>query len=502
MIGRKPKQFLSTAQNLWFSDSDMIADARTIRKLGLGPRPEDPLGLELESWIDQQLDLPPVRRGIPRAMRRSPEIELWPDSLVFTLEERVERAVEMRRLLERLDRLKLPENERGDRRRELWDKYELHRADSHRFAHTNVYAKDHVNVRLAVFWLNHFTVGDIAGPVRQLIMDYFDEAIVANLGSSFSDLLFSTISHPAMLTYLDNIHSVGDNSRNGRYCRQSGKCHAGLNDNLARELLELHTVSPARGYTEDDIRDTAKVLAGWGFIFNKPRPKGAAGLRPPFDTGNAEPGQKTVLGKSFGSGSGALRQLTDFLAADPSTVRHLSEKLALHFVGDDYSESNVTAVSNAWKQSNGTLRDIHRAVLLEAAKSKGTKFLTPSLWLHQLLRMSDAHLFRGFEEIDDEPEGVRNEAWMVYAELGDDFWSRRQPDGFSDRKADWVSNEHLDRRYRFADLVFSRCNPRLNADEMIEKYGFSESTRNLVEQVTSSRDKFILFACSPEFMEV
>ena len=480
----------------------MIADARTIRKLGLGPRPEDPLGLELESWIDQQLDLPPVRRGIPRAKSRSPEIENWPDSLVYTLEERVQRSVELRRQLDRLGRLKLPDRERGDREREIWGKYEVHPVDYHRFAHTHVYADDHVNVRFATFWLNHFTVGFSATPMRQLIMNYFDEAIVGNLGNSFSDLLFSTISHPAMLTYLDNIHSVGDNSQDGRYCRRSGKCHAGLNDNLARELLELHTVSPARGYTEDDIRDTARILAGWGYQFEKPRPKGVSTLRQPFVSSRAEPGRKTVLGKSFGPGPGALRQLTDFLAADPSAVRHLSEKLALHFVGDDYSEANVAAVSNAWKNSNGSLRDIHRAVLIEAANSESRKFLTPSLWLYQLLRMSGAHLFHGFEEIWDEPEDVRREPWMIYGELGDDFWSRRQPDGFSDRKADWVSNEHLDRRYRFSDLIFSRCNPQFNAEQMIEKYRFSSSTADLVEQVSSPRDKFILFTCSPEFMEV
>ena len=480
----------------------MIADPRTIRKLGLGPRPDDRLGHDLEPWIDQQLDLPPVRLGTPRAKDPSPEIGNWPNNLSYTLEERVRRSVEYRRLSDELDELKLAKNERDTRQNELDEEFTVFDVDQHKFAHANVYSRDHVNIRLATFWLNHFTVGDSGNPIRQLIQNYFEEAIFANLGNSFADMLYSAISHPAMLTYLDNIYSVGENSQKAKRCRARGDCHAGLNDNLGRELLELHTVSPARGYTETDIRDAARVLAGWGYIFDKPIQDDTATLRQPYSAYHAEPGIKIVLGGSFGAGPEALRQLTDFLAEDPSTVRHLAGKLALHFIGDDHSEENVAAIGNAWTASNGSLKAIHRAALLEAARSPGRKFLPPAHWLHQLLRMSGAHLFAGFEEIGDEPDTLRREPWMIYRELGHDFWSRRQPDGFSDRKADWVSNEHLDRRYRYADVIFRFCKPVLTADEMIEKYDFSQSTRELVQQVDSPRSKFILFACSPEFMEV
>ena len=479
----------------------MIADARTVRKLGLGPRPDDDLGQDLSSWIDQQLDSPPVRLGIPRAKDPSPEIGNWPDSLSYTLEERVKRLVDWRRMADELDSSKLPDNERNTRRSELKDKFGVYFIDQHKFAHANVYSNDHVNLRFATFWLNHFTVGDM-GPVNQLIQNYFEEAIFSNLGNSFSDMLYSAISHPAMLTYLDNIYSVGENSQKAKNCGTRDDCHIGLNDNLARELLELHTVSPARGYTEADIKDAAKILAGWGYIFDKPIRDDIASLRLPYSSYHAEPGDKTVLGGNFGAGPDTFRELTDFLAKDPSTVRHLAEKLALHFIGDDYSEGNVIAIADAWTASSGSLKDIHRAVLLEAANSSGRKFLPPAHWLHQLLRMSGAHLFAGYEEIGDEPDTLRREPWMIYPELGHDFWSRRQPDGFSDRKADWVSNEHLDRRYRYADVIFRHCNPSLTADEMIDKYDFTESTRKLVQQVKSPHTRFILFACSPEFMEV
>ena len=129
----------------------MIADARILRKLGLGPRPEDDLGRSLDSWIDLQLDAPPVRLGVARARDPSPKIENWPESLSFSLEERIARLVEMRRQSDELNEMKLPEFERARRENELELKYLVVDADQHKFAHANVYSADHVNIRLAEF---------------------------------------------------------------------------------------------------------------------------------------------------------------------------------------------------------------------------------------------------------------------------------------------------------------------------------------------------------------
>ena len=331
----------------------MRIDTKITRKLGLGPHPSDGIVEDLEAWIEEQLNSDPIRLSIARVLDSSPSVVEWPKRLNLTLEDRVERLVSFRRQSDELDNLKLPANERDTRFDKLKSKYWAGYIDQHKFAHAQVYSKDHVNLRLATFWLNHFTVAESNLVVAELIQNYFEEAIFANLDNSFSDMLFDAISHPAMLTYLDNIYSIGENSITAKDCRARPDCFKGLNDNLGRELLELHTVSPARRYTEADIKSAAEILAGWGYIFDKPPPRNA-GLRQLYIEKHAEPGRKTVLGKTFGPGKAALRKLTDYLAEDPATIRHLAGKLALHFIGDEYARENTDAIEAAWTRSKGS----------------------------------------------------------------------------------------------------------------------------------------------------
>ncbi len=134
--------------------------------------------------------------------------------------------------------------------------------DELKFSHRNVYGKDQVRLRFTAFWANHFTTGNTHDN-RNHIGHAIDEAILANLNGDFSHMLYKMTSHPSMLIYLDNIFSAGPNSKEVEWAKRNGE-QAGLNDNLGRELLELHTVSPSAKYSEDDIRNAAKVLAGWG----------------------------------------------------------------------------------------------------------------------------------------------------------------------------------------------------------------------------------------------
>ena len=216
-----------------------------------------------------------------------------------------------------------------------------------------------------------------------------------------------------------------------------------------------------------------------------------------------EPGQKTVLGKTYGHGRAALRQLTDDLVADASTVDFLSDKLATHFVGEGRSMASVMRIRKSWIESEGDLRQIHRSAMLEAADSSQRKFLPPLLWIFQLARMSGAKLFAGASE-PEEQHGMFgfHGARKIFSELANDYWAPRQPNGFSDLKADWISNEHFDRRVRYAEFIAGRCRPELHADEIVRKYGFSDGTASLVSQGRYRIERFILLACSPEFMEV
>ena len=477
-----------------------LADARILRKVGLGPRPEDPLDLDLETWLDEQLDAQPDWRALNSLGDMSAQIVPWPDELSYSREERIRRLQGLRRNWDELNGMKLPDHERSSRMHEVNMTYQNHYQDALKFANGNVYGRDHVNRRLANFWFNHFTVADNMHLTVNMMMNHYEEAIFGTLTDSFGDMLYASTTHLAMLSYLDNIDNRGENSRHAQQC----DCFAGINDNLGRELLELHSVSPARGYTEDDVRGAARILAGWGWIYDSSEfPNGVGSIYEPYVPDYAEPGQKTVLGKTYRHGKAALRQLTDDLAADPSTVDFLSDKLAVHFVGEGRSRANVMRIKKSWTGSKGDLRQIHRSALLEAAGSNLRKFLPPNLWIFQLARMSGAKLFVGASEPEEQHGKFHfHGARTIFSELANDYWAPRQPNGFSDLKADWVSNEHFDRRVRYAEFIAEQCSPVLQANEMVKKYGFSDSTASLVSQGKSRVEQFILLACSPEFMEV
>ncbi len=198
-----------------------------------------------------------------------------------------------------------------------------------------------------------------------------------------------------------------------------------------------------------------------------------------------------------------MRKLTDQLATDPFTAAFISRKLIHHLAGEPVSEEDVERVQDVWKATDGWLPDIHREVLRIAAESPGQRFHWPSIWMIQVLRLSDATLVKGFREIDTENlDEAERRPRSVLEELGNHFWSKRQPNGFSDRKADWVSTEHLDRRIRLANLVFLKGRPARSVDQIILDQGLGASTRDLVSRGRNEQERFVLLMCSPEIMEV
>ena len=181
--------------------------------------------------------------------------------------------------------------------------------------------------RLVMFWSNHFCVSANKGAVRGIAGAYEREAIRPHVLGRFSDLLIAAEQHPAMLIYLDNAQSIGPNSRAGR---NRGR---GLNENLAREILELHTLGVGGGYTQDDVGNLARILTGWsvGTLANAASEPGKFFFAP----ARHEPGDRTVMGRSYpdrgqATGEDVLRDL----AKHPATARHIALKLAQHFVSD------------------------------------------------------------------------------------------------------------------------------------------------------------------------
>lgn len=471
------------------------------RKVGFGFRPGDPVPLSADEWLEEQLGLragwPCLRSDAAGAKGLGP----WPDAPDLSLAGRVQRLRTLRTHADAIDARALPDAERAILRERNRAENTVTDLDQLLFLQAAVYGQDQIRLRLAQFWLNHFTVGQ-KETTGELIGDYWKSAIYDRLDGRFGDLLHAATTHPAMVTYLDNIYNIGTRSPKAAQCT-GADCVVGINDNLGRELLELHSLSPARGYTEADIHEAARVLAGWGNIFDRPFHTEPDDYSQPWEAFHAEAGDKVVLGWPIPSGRGGLRVLTDHLAGDAATIRHLSRKLAVHFIGSGATDADLRAIEAVWHGTKGALPAIHRTVLRLAMASDARRFHWPLTWAVQVLRLSGGHLLESVEDLNQPEKGsVQREAAKLMQELGNSFWSERQPNGFSDTKADWVSTEHMDRRVRFAGLVHDHAEGRLPVDAILAANGFSRTTAALLDRGRDERQRFLLLMCSPEMMEV
>ncbi|WP_026147637.1 DUF1800 domain-containing protein [Limimaricola hongkongensis] len=206
--------------------------------------------------------------------------------------------------------------------------------------------------RLSWFWADHFTVRSRQPATRHLVTPYVEEAIRPHVSGRFETMLIAVTTHPMMLGYLDQSGSVGPGSK----AAQPGD---GLNENLARELLELHTVGVGGPYAQADVRELAELLTGLG--------AGPRGMR--YRRDRAEPGAETVLGTRFDAAPrlGTIHDALRMLARHPATAAHLARKIAVHFVADDPDPALVAALEAAWRDSDGDLGVVTGALLAHPA---------------------------------------------------------------------------------------------------------------------------------------
>ncbi|MEZ2127270.1 MULTISPECIES: DUF1800 family protein [unclassified Sinorhizobium] len=256
--------------------------------------------------------------------------------------------------------------------------------------------------RLATFWTNHFSTSTSKSlPMRLLVPLYEAEAVRPHIGGSFRDLLRSATEHPAMLIYLDQALSQGPDSPNGM------KRKKGLNENLGRELLELHTLGAGSGYTQADVRSAAMVLTGLTID--------RSSMETTFRPGLAEPGEHDVLGVSYGGQRrtpGDNLALLDDLAANPKTAQHVSRKLAVHFISDQPPQELVEAMAEAWKKTDGNLMAVYGAMLdhPDAWRNEGAKARQPFDYIVTGLRAlntgdDDGNVGRFLEANEDTDDG-------------------------------------------------------------------------------------------------
>lgn len=307
-------------------------------------------------------------------------------------------------------------------------------------------APDGFRERLARFWADHFTVRNRAGLDSALPGAFVEDAIRPYLGRRFADLLRAATLHPAMLAYLDQVSSVGPNSELGR---RRGR---GLNENLARELIELHTLGVGAAYTQADVRELAELLTGLGVD---------SGSGTVFRPDWAEPGAETVLGTTYGpEGIAPVEAVLADLAARPETAGHIARKLAVHFVADDPPPALVADLAAVFRATGGDLPALHGALADH-----------PAAWSAPLtkLRQPFEHVVAGLRALGVSgaqvmalPRGpLRRHLILPMARMGQPWQAPRGPDGWPEAAEAWVTPQLLAARIEWALEAPQRLVPEL-----------------------------------------
>ncbi|MDA9496397.1 DUF1800 domain-containing protein [Bradyrhizobium sp. CCBAU 11357] len=335
--------------------------------------------------------------------------------------------------------------------------------------------------RLVWFWSNHFCVS--ANKIQSMSGAYEREAVRANALGRFVDLLLAVEGHPAMLFYLDNLESMGANSIAGINRSR------GLNENIAREIMELHTLGVRTGYTQDDVISFANVMTGWTLV-----PPGADpqhGGEFTFNPRLHEPGGQTVLGKRYEQedaeqGRAVLRDL----AAHPATSTHVATKLARHFVADEPPPALVEQMAKTFRDTEGDLKQVAMAMVSsdEAWRGPPSKLKRPGEWVVGMVRAAgitvvDPVLYTGGQQL-----------------LGEPLWRPSSPKGYPDDEASWIDG--VGRRLDVANNVAERITGMADPQVIIEDVFASEiapEVKQAVGRAESRQQALALLFMSADF---
>jgi uncharacterized protein (DUF1800 family) len=358
--------------------------------------------------------------------------------------------------------------------------------------------------RLVRFWSNHFAVSADKNVARYQAAPMEREAVRPHVLGNFADLLLAVERHPAMLLYLDNTASVGDDSRMAQFAERRAQSRAanrpdqpprklGLNENLAREILELHTLGVDGGYTQADVRELARAITGWGTPL--PREMATATSAFVFRANAHEPGARSVLGKRYAEdGETQGRTILRDLAMHPATARHLSFKLARHFVADAPPQALVERMAKAYLRSGGELRALYLAMIDDDAawSDDARKFKTPDDFIVSALRA-------GNFGAQIEPRTVLR----LLDGLGQPVFTPRSPAGFPDTASDWATGDALRKRMQaamqLAEHVDQAKTPFALAVSVLGNDEAEGDLGVLLRRVGSPREGFALLFSSPAF---
>ena len=384
---------------------------------------------------------------------------------------------EMRR---RLDKLKTPAEKqqiRASARRQMHRVYEQNILARHQQA---VHTEQSFTERLVYFWQNHFAVSAQKQRIHHLVGCFENEAIRPHIMGNFADILLASTQHPAMQVYLDNFKSIGPDSKAGK------KRNKGLNENLAREILELHTLGVHGGYTQNDVIALANMLTGWGLDYQK-----KPGFR--FNK-NAHQNQPThFLGKTYQqTGIKQAKAALNHLATHKNTGKFIAQKLAHHFAGShnpQLTQNLITQLENSYAKTTGELKPLYRILINHPAcwQAEALRFRTPNEWF--------ISCSRSFGEIEIKPKKLI----ALFRNMGQQPYFVSSPAGWPDNDEYWNSSAALIQKWQYAKRLIKYIKPNVKQfSEICLGDHIDEHTILAMQKAERKREKLTLFLLSQQ----
>jgi uncharacterized protein (DUF1800 family) len=453
--------------------------------------------LGARAWLERQLR-PSFHDPAP------PAAQAQIDALAISITPLTDLVVRMDAQIKAANKLADPDQKKAAQQAYQQAMTELGREAATRSLLRDLYSPDQLREQVTWFWLNHFNVHVAKRDVRAMIGDYEDQAIRPRALGRFRELLEATLKHPAMLRYLDNDQNAAGH----------------INENYAREIMELHTLGVGSGYSQKDVQELARILTGVGVDISPEAPRLKAAYQPlqvreglfEFNPNRHDFGDKVFLGHTIkGSGFGEVEQALDILARDPATAHHISAQLAAYFMGDTPPAAVVERMAKAFQHSDGDIATILRTLFTsrEFEASLGKAFKDPMHYTVSAVRLAyDDRVI-----INTTP--MQN--WLN--RMGEGLYNHETPDGYSVASAAWDGPGQLAVRFEIARQIgsgsaglFKSNTPSVNdlpafpqlQNALYYKAGLDQTlapaTKSALSQAGSPQDWNTLFLSSPEFM--
>lgn len=440
-----------------FGYTPQQAAARLLDRFSFGAKPgqvEAVVNMGLENWLEQQFAANQPNEELNKRLAAFKSLSLTNDTIVNTYLNagQVIRLATRKGIINK-DSIKGDQKEYREQVRVIMEQegykpiQELHRELVNQKVLSAAYSNNQLQEVLTDFWFNHFNVSVTKNQCQQYVYTYERDAIRPNVMGKFKDLLLATAQHPAMLEYLDNASSV--NIKNNPRANMAAPRNArGLNENYAREVMELHTLGVDGGYTQADVTTVAKALTGWSVM------QGNFIFRPRQHDNEA----KTILNKNFPANGGYQEgvDVLTMLAEHPSTAKFICTKLATRFVSDTPSASLIKNMVKTFQSTDGNIKAVLRTMVYDPAFWKKSisheKIKSPFEMVISAVRATNAQIIQPFQLFN----------WCT--KMGQRFYYYQAPTGFPDRASNWINTGALLNRMNFGLAFASQKIPGVRMD--------------------------------------